>query len=93
MRAFLPKPVPREAVVEILEAARRAPSGGNLQPWQVHVLGGEVLDEFRSLVAERSAAKDRRVLHRKTKIGNLCQFCYTAFTTINQAKGRPHANP
>lgn len=31
VRAFLPKPVPREAVVEILEAARLAPSGGPFQ--------------------------------------------------------------
>lgn len=59
VRAFLPKPVPRETVVEILEAARRSPSGGNLQPWQVHVLGGEALEEFRALIAERGAAGER----------------------------------
>jgi nitroreductase len=56
VRAFLPKPVPRETVLEILELARRAPSGGNVQPWRVHVLAGEPLEVFRALVAERSAA-------------------------------------
>lgn len=56
VRAFLPKKVPREVVVEILQTARRAPSGGNLQPWRVHVLGGAALEEFRALVAARSAA-------------------------------------
>lgn len=56
VRAFLPKPVPREVVVEILQTARRAPSGGNLQPWRVHVLGGAALEELRALVAARSAA-------------------------------------
>lgn len=40
MRAFLPAPVPREVVEDILRVASRAPSGTNTQPWQVHVLTG-----------------------------------------------------
>jgi nitroreductase len=40
MRAFLPTPVPRETVEAILRVAARAPSGTNIQPWQVHVLTG-----------------------------------------------------
>jgi nitroreductase len=40
MRAFLPTPVPRELLEEILAVASRAPSGTNTQPWQVHVLTG-----------------------------------------------------
>lgn len=40
MRAFLPTPVPREVVEDILRVASRAPSGTNTQPWQVHVLTG-----------------------------------------------------
>jgi len=40
MRAFLPTPVPRETVEDILRLAARAPSGTNTQPWQVHVLIG-----------------------------------------------------
>ena len=30
---YKPDPVPREAIEKILEAATRAPSGGNTQPW------------------------------------------------------------
>ena len=41
VRAFLPKPVPRDTVEAILEVAARAPSGTNTQPWKVHVLTGE----------------------------------------------------
>jgi nitroreductase len=41
VRAFLPTPVPRETVVEILEVASRAPSGTNIQPWKVSVLTGD----------------------------------------------------
>lgn len=40
MRAFLPTPVPRATIEEILSVASRAPSGTNTQPWQVHVLTG-----------------------------------------------------
>ena len=39
-RAFLPDPVPETTLRQILEAASRAPSGGNLQPWYVDVLTG-----------------------------------------------------
>jgi nitroreductase len=41
IRAFLPRPVPREMVEQILAVAARAPSGTNTQPWKVHVLTGE----------------------------------------------------
>ena len=40
IRAFLPKPVPRALIEELLAVAARAPSGTNTQPWQVHVLTG-----------------------------------------------------
>lgn len=40
IRAFLPTPVPRALLEEILVVASRAPSGTNTQPWQVHVLTG-----------------------------------------------------
>lgn len=41
MRAFLPTPVARSTIEEILAVAARAPSGTNTQPWQVHVLTGQ----------------------------------------------------
>ena len=45
-RAFLDKPVGREIVESILEAARWAPSGVNTQPWQVAVAKGEIKDRI-----------------------------------------------
>jgi nitroreductase len=45
-RAFLPTPVPEATVRAILETARRAPSGGNLQPWRVYALAGEPLAQL-----------------------------------------------
>lgn len=42
VRAFLPKPVTDETVREILEVARWAPSGTNMQPWKAYVTAGAV---------------------------------------------------
>lgn len=58
-RAFLDKPVSRETIEQILDAARWAPSGTNTQPWQVAVLMGakkrELQDKIES--AYRSGVK------------------------------------
>lgn len=43
IRAFLPEPVPRATIEDILRVASRAPSGTNAQPWNVHVLTGAAL--------------------------------------------------
>jgi nitroreductase len=40
VRAFLPTPVARSVIEDILKVAARAPSGTNVQPWKVHVLTG-----------------------------------------------------
>jgi nitroreductase len=56
-RAFLSTPIPKATIVAILEAAKRAPSGGNLQPWVVHVLTGAPLEEFRSLIRAKLATQ------------------------------------
>jgi len=55
IRQFLDKPVAKEDVIDILEQAKRAPSGGNLQPWKVYVLAGEFRDRLVNAVAEKSA--------------------------------------
>ncbi len=41
VRAFLPAPVPTALVARLLSVAAHAPSGGNMQPWKVHVVTGE----------------------------------------------------
>ena len=46
MRAFLPTPVSRETLAQILAVSARAPSGTNTQPWLVHVLTGSPLAEL-----------------------------------------------
>lgn len=46
VRAFLPKPVPKPLLRRLLEVARYAPSGSNIQPWRVHVLTGDSLTKY-----------------------------------------------
>lgn len=56
VRAFLPTPVPRAVVEQILAVAARAPSGTNTQPWRVHVLTGGA--KARLTAAIRAAYDD-----------------------------------
>jgi len=56
-RAFLRTPVTQSVVRQILETAKRAPSGGNLQPWHVHVLTGAPLEEFLEVIRTRRRAQ------------------------------------
>ena len=55
-RGFLDRPVPEALVRKILETARYAPSGGNLQPWHVYVLTGARLAAFLDRVEQRRGA-------------------------------------
>ena len=53
-RAFLDTPVSGDEVRDILDTARWAASGGNLQPWTVHVVTGDarqrVIDAVRARI-------------------------------------------
>jgi len=46
IRAFLPDDVPAGTITSLLEVAGHAPSGSNLQPWQVHVVQGAALQRL-----------------------------------------------
>ncbi|MBX3479284.1 MAG: nitroreductase [Caulobacter sp.] len=58
VRAFKPDPVSGALVREILEAAHRAPSGGNLQPWRVHALTGAPLEDLKARVGANLAGEE-----------------------------------
>ena len=55
VRAFTDRTVDPALLKEIFAAAQRAPSGGNLQPWQVTVVTGERWQAVRDAVAARIA--------------------------------------
>ena len=47
VRGYRPDPVPREVIEQIISVAKWAPSSMNTQPWHVHVVTGEPLDNIR----------------------------------------------
>ncbi|HUN94317.1 MAG TPA: nitroreductase [Burkholderiaceae bacterium] len=50
VRAFLPTPVERRDLEDILRVAAAAPSGTNTQPWRVHVLTGDALARLSTAI-------------------------------------------
>ncbi len=58
IRAFLPTPIAREEIEDILRVASNAPSGNNIQPWRVHVLTGATLHTLIERVCSAFDAAD-----------------------------------
>ena len=56
IRHFLDKPVDPAVLKQVLETARRSPSGGNTQPWNAIVLTGQPLADFTAEMKRRVAA-------------------------------------
>jgi nitroreductase len=63
IRAFLPTPVPREVIEEILEIAARAPSGTNTQPWKVTVLTGAARQRLSDAITVAYDDAEQRQSH------------------------------
>src|SRR4029077_12141249 len=56
VRGFKREPVARAVIEDIIEVAKRAPSSMNTQPWHIHVLTGEPLEELRRRNMEEMVA-------------------------------------
>ena len=54
IRGYLPKPVSKKLIREVIELAMRAPSSLNTQPWNFHVVAGDTLDKIRAGNTERT---------------------------------------
>lgn len=63
IRAFLPKPVEKQDILDLLNVASRAPSGTNTQPWQVYIITGPkkqaLSDEIISIFNNPEALKEQ----------------------------------
>ncbi len=55
VRKFQAKPVPMASLRRILEGAGRAPSGHNIQPWQVYAVAGQVKDDLSAAILKAAA--------------------------------------
>jgi nitroreductase len=59
-RSFTSRPVPKQTITEILDIARFAPSGANIQPWRVYVVAGTTKEEIsRTLLQAHEEARDQ----------------------------------
>lgn len=63
IRRFLPTPVPRETIEQILAVASRAPSGTNTQPWKVTVLTGRAKEALSERIRAIYDNPEENALH------------------------------
>jgi nitroreductase len=64
-RAFLPQPVARDDIEQILQVAGRAPSGTNTQPWKVYVLTGAVKERLSQQILAAHNDPDVSCQHKQ----------------------------
>ena len=64
VRAFLPTPVARATVEELLLLAARSPSGTNIQPWKVRVVAGEARERLCGAILA-SLDRDGQAAHKR----------------------------
>lgn len=65
IRAYLPRPVECEIIEAVLDAARWAPSGVNMQPWDVAVVTGNTKTRITdAILAARAAGEAERPDYR-----------------------------
>lgn len=65
VRAFLPTPVPRALVEELLTLASRSPSGSNIQPWKVRVVAGAVRERLTRAILDAAAQEGIETFRRE----------------------------
>jgi nitroreductase len=55
VRAFLPTPVERTTVEDLLKLAARSASGSNIQPWRIRVVAGDVKQRLEKAIFDAVA--------------------------------------
>lgn len=97
VRAFKPDPLPEILVREIIDVARYAPSGGNLQPWKVIAVAGAERDAVVALAkANLPGDEGERLIYPSisgtpiaraaTSWAKICMRCW-AFRAKTRAPG------
>jgi nitroreductase len=63
VRKFLPTPIERELIEQMLDVAARAPSGTNTQPWRVYVLTGAARERLSAAILREYDDPELRATH------------------------------
>jgi nitroreductase len=59
-RSFTNRPISKQTITDILDVARFAPSGANIQPWHVYVVAGAKKEDIsRTLLLAHEEARDQ----------------------------------
>jgi nitroreductase len=85
-RAFTDQVVPQEVLDDLLGKAGMSPSGANVQPWQVHVLGPKKRAEMEEVINEKVA---QGLFHSKT--GESFDFRVYPGEATDELRGRQNA--
>lgn len=58
IRDFLPTPVPDVKILQVLQDAQCSPSNCNTQPWNVHIVSGQKIQELGRMLTEQNEAEN-----------------------------------
>lgn len=83
IRAYEPKPVPKDVLDRIIEAGTWAASGKNMQNWRFFVMTGKKRDEYLKL-SQKSWLSIKDVLEKRLK-PSLYKFTERFFFTLGDA--------
>ena len=61
IRAFRSDPVPKRLLMEIVDAARAAPSNFNSQPWRVYLLTGKAKDALSDAITRAYQGEHKKI--------------------------------
>src|SRR5258705_9113296 len=79
VRGFTREPVARTVIEEIIEVAKRAPSSMNTQPWHIHVLTGEPLEQLRRRNMEEMIAGAKPKRSEERRVGKECRSRWSPY--------------
>lgn len=65
VRAFLPTPISRATIEELLALASRSPSGSNIQPWKVRVFSGALRERISRTILDALEREPREKFTRE----------------------------
>ena len=64
VRRFLPDPISKDKIKNILECSAFAPSGHNIQPWHVYVVEGEKKQAITNSILESIKMVLQKILNK-----------------------------
>ena len=98
IRGYKPRPVSKDILKQILDAATRSPSSRNTQPWEFAVITGQVFERIRQGTAEaqRSGKKPNpNIIYSDTAEGRFKQYqldcLYQIWDSMGIARGDKEA--